>query len=91
VTQAKRRSARLEQAIVLRVVQVLRQRADAPGAISAPPGRTPDGIPTYPATAKAFLDDFLSVGNAVAPDEAFRKCRGRDVDTEALMRLRGFA
>jgi peptidyl-dipeptidase Dcp len=44
-----------------------------------------------PATAKAFVDDILSVGNAVAPDEAFRKFRGRDVDTEALMRLRGFA
>ncbi|MEU4244871.1 M3 family metallopeptidase [Actinoplanes sp. NPDC026619] len=44
-----------------------------------------------PATAKAFLDDILSVGNAVAPDEAFRNFRGRDVDTEALMRLRGFA
>nr|WP_296073575.1 M3 family metallopeptidase [uncultured Actinoplanes sp.] len=44
-----------------------------------------------PAIAKAFLDDILSVGNAVAPDEAFRAFRGRDVDTEALMRLRGFA
>ncbi|MEU4163138.1 M3 family metallopeptidase [Actinoplanes sp. NPDC026670] len=44
-----------------------------------------------PATAKAFLDDILSVGNSVAPDEAFRNFRGRDVDTEALMRLRGFA
>jgi peptidyl-dipeptidase Dcp len=44
-----------------------------------------------PATAQAFLDDILSVGNAVAPDEAFRTFRGRDVDTEALMRSRGFA
>ncbi|GAA0458370.1 peptidase M3 [Actinoplanes capillaceus] len=44
-----------------------------------------------PATAKAFLDEILAVGNAVAPDEAFRNFRGRDVDTEALMRLRGFA
>ncbi|MEU7906173.1 M3 family metallopeptidase [Actinoplanes sp. NPDC049118] len=44
-----------------------------------------------PAAAKAFLDDILSVGNSVAPDEAFREFRGRDVDTEALMRLRGFA
>ncbi|NMO50135.1 M3 family metallopeptidase [Actinoplanes sp. TBRC 11911] len=44
-----------------------------------------------PATATAFRDDILSVGNAVAPDEAFRTFRGRDVDTEALMRLRGFA
>ncbi|GIF22734.1 peptidyl-dipeptidase Dcp [Actinoplanes tereljensis] len=44
-----------------------------------------------PATAKAFLDDILAVGNAVAPDEAFRSFRGRDVDTEALMRSRGFA
>jgi peptidyl-dipeptidase Dcp len=44
-----------------------------------------------PATAKTFRDDILAVGNAVAPDEAFRQFRGRDVDTEALMRLRGFA
>ncbi|WP_436535822.1 M3 family metallopeptidase [Actinoplanes sp. HUAS TT8] len=44
-----------------------------------------------PATAKSFLDDILAVGDSVAPDEAFRRFRGRDVDTEALMRLRGFA
>lgn len=44
-----------------------------------------------PATATAFRDDILAVGNAIAPDEAFRRFRGRDVDTEALMRQRGFA
>ncbi|MCC6918786.1 MAG: M3 family metallopeptidase [Alphaproteobacteria bacterium] len=43
------------------------------------------------ATAKSFLDNILSVGNAIPPDEAFRRFRGRDVDTEALMRKRGFA
>ena len=43
------------------------------------------------ATAKSFLDNILSVGNSIPPDEAFRRFRGRDVDTEALMRKRGFA
>ena len=43
------------------------------------------------ATAKSFLDNILSVGNSIAPDEAFRRFRGRDVDTGALMRDRGFA
>ena len=32
----------------------------------------------------------MSVGNSVPPDEAFRHFRGRDVDTDALMRDRGF-
>ena len=43
------------------------------------------------ATARSFLDNVLSAGNAIAPDEAFRRFRGRDVDTGALMRKRGFA
>ncbi len=42
------------------------------------------------ATAKRFHDTILSIGNSVPPDEAFRKFRGRDVDTNALMRDRGF-
>ena len=44
-----------------------------------------------PATAKSFHDNIMSVGNSIPPDEAFRRFRGRDVDTEALMRKRGFA
>jgi peptidyl-dipeptidase Dcp len=32
----------------------------------------------------------MSVGNSIPPEEAFRKFRGRDVDTNALMRDRGF-
>jgi len=32
----------------------------------------------------------LSKGNTVDPAEAFRAFRGRDVDTNALMRDRGF-
>lgn len=41
-------------------------------------------------TAKRLLDTILSVGNSIPPDEAFRRFRGRDVDTNALMRDRGF-
>jgi peptidyl-dipeptidase Dcp len=33
---------------------------------------------------------IMSVGNSIQPDEAFRRFRGRDVDTNALMRYRGF-
>ncbi len=41
-------------------------------------------------TAKRLHDDIMSVGNSISPEEAFRKFRGRDVDTDALMRDRGF-
>jgi len=40
--------------------------------------------------AKRYCETILSVGNSVPPDEAFRRFRGRDVDTDALMRDRGF-
>lgn len=43
-----------------------------------------------PATAKRFLDCVLSKGDTVAQEEEFRCFRGRDVDTAALMRKRGF-
>ncbi len=41
-------------------------------------------------TAQRLHDSIMSVGNSVSPEEAFRKFRGRDVDTNALMRDRGF-
>lgn len=41
-------------------------------------------------TCDRFRDTIFSVGNSVAPDVAFRNFRGRDVDTNALMRDRGF-
>jgi peptidyl-dipeptidase Dcp len=41
-------------------------------------------------TAKRLYDSIMSVGNSIAPDEAFRRFRGRNVDTNALMRDRGF-
>ena len=47
--------------------------------------------PYDPATAKLFHDTIMSVGSSVPADEAFRNFRGRDVDTDALMRARGFA
>ena len=43
-----------------------------------------------PDVAKSFYDNVLSRGNTVDPAEAFRAFRGRDVDTNALMRDRGF-
>ncbi len=42
------------------------------------------------ATAKRLHDEIMSVGNSVPPEDAFRRFRGRDVDTNALMRKRGF-
>jgi peptidyl-dipeptidase Dcp len=42
------------------------------------------------ATAKLFHDTIMSVGSSVPADQAFRNFRGRDVDTDALMRARGF-
>src|SRR5690606_7086468 len=41
-------------------------------------------------TAKKLHDAIMSVGNSIPPEEAFRRFRGRDVDTNALMRDRGF-
>jgi peptidyl-dipeptidase Dcp len=43
-----------------------------------------------PVVSKRFVETVLSVGNSVPPDQAFRNFRGRDVDTSALMRARGF-
>jgi peptidyl-dipeptidase Dcp len=42
------------------------------------------------ATAKKLHDCIMCVGNSVPPEQAFRAFRGRDVDTNALMRDRGF-
>lgn len=46
--------------------------------------------PYDPEVAKRFFDFVLSKGNTMDPAEAYRKFRGRDVDTNALMRDRGF-
>ena len=42
------------------------------------------------ATAKSFYDNVLSVGDTIDAADGYRKFRGRDVDTDALMRDRGF-
>ncbi|MCU1276651.1 MAG: peptidyl-dipeptidase Dcp [bacterium] len=41
-------------------------------------------------TAKRLYESIMSVGNSIPPAEAFHRFRGRDVDTNALMRDRGF-
>jgi peptidyl-dipeptidase Dcp len=40
---------------------------------------------------KRLKDNVFSVGDTIDPAEGFRKFRGRDVDTNALLRKRGFA
>lgn len=46
--------------------------------------------PYDPEVAKRFYDWVLTKGDTMDPAEAYRKFRGRDVDTNALMRDRGF-
>lgn len=41
-------------------------------------------------TAQKLHDYVMSVGDTIDPEEGFRKFRGRDVDTAALLRKRGF-
>lgn len=41
-------------------------------------------------TAKSMIDNIFSVGDTIDPAIGFRKFRGRDVDTKALLRKRGF-
>ncbi|MEM9585780.1 MAG: M3 family metallopeptidase [Planctomycetota bacterium] len=40
--------------------------------------------------AKSLHDNVLSVGDTIDPADGFRQFRGRDVDTSALLRKRGF-
>lgn len=42
------------------------------------------------AAAKSLFDNIMSVGDTIDPAEGFRRFRGRDVDTKALLRKRGF-
>ena len=42
------------------------------------------------ATAKSLYENIMSVGDTIDPAAGFRKFRGRDVDTKALLRKRGF-
>ncbi len=42
------------------------------------------------AIANSLHDHILSVGDTIEPAEGYRRFRGRDVDTSALLRKRGF-
>ncbi|MCB0405310.1 MAG: M3 family metallopeptidase [Bdellovibrionales bacterium] len=42
------------------------------------------------AAAQNLIKNVFSVGDTIDPAEGFRKFRGRDVDTKALLRKRGF-
>lgn len=43
-----------------------------------------------PKIAKSLFDNIMSVGDTIDPAEGFKRFRGRDVDTKALLRKRGF-
>lgn len=43
-----------------------------------------------PEVAKSLHDHVMSIGDTIDPAEGFRRFRGRDVDTRALLRKRGF-
>ncbi len=43
-----------------------------------------------PAIARRLHESVMRAGNSIPPQQAFRVFRGRDVDTDALMRERGF-
>lgn len=43
-----------------------------------------------PEVARSLHDNVMSVGDTIDPAEGFRRFRGRDVDTSALLRKRGF-
>lgn len=43
-----------------------------------------------PTIAKKLFENIMSVGDTIDPAEGFRRFRGRDVDTRALLRKRGF-
>lgn len=59
--------------------------ADAAEAFAAAPGGFYD-----PVLARKLVDNLFAPRNAVDPAEAYRAFRGRDPDTGALMRDRGF-
>ena len=40
--------------------------------------------------AQRLHDSVMSVGDTIDPADGFRRFRGRDVDTQALLRKRGF-
>lgn len=43
-----------------------------------------------PAVARSLHDNVMSIGDTIDPADGFRQFRGRDVDTSALLRKRGF-
>jgi peptidyl-dipeptidase Dcp len=59
--------------------------ADAAEAFEQAPGGYYDK-----GMAAKLRDQIFAVGDTMEPTEAFRRFRGRDVDTTALMRKRGF-
>ncbi len=51
---------------------------------------TEAGGPYDKAVAQRLIDNVFSIGNTIDPAEGYRAFRGKDPDTKALMRKRGF-
>ncbi len=64
--------------------------SDALTADAAEVFETADGKFYDAAVAKRLHDTVMSVGDTIDPAVGFRAFRGRDVDTQALLRKRGF-
>ena len=62
-------------------------RGDLDHLIKMQPGAAMDLLA---ASGQRLRESTFSVGNTVAPDEAYRRFRGRDADPNAIMRERGF-
>lgn len=61
-------------------------------ALTADAAQVFEDAGTYydPTIAKSLYENIMSVGDTIDPAEGFRRFRGRDVDTKALLRKRGF-
>jgi len=61
-------------------------------ALTADAANVFDSAGSYydPAICKRLFDNIMSVGDTIDPAEGFRRFRGRDVDTQALLKKRGF-
>ena len=61
-------------------------------ALTADAAEVFDAVGSYydVSTAQSLHDNIMSVGDTIDPADGFRVFRGRDVDTRALLRKRGF-
>jgi peptidyl-dipeptidase Dcp len=55
-----------------------------------PPAFTDAGGPYDKAVAERLVKNVFSIGNTIDPEVGYRQFRGRNPETDALMKKRGF-